>query len=383
MRLAVLGHGIAGAALARLLGAAGHQVCGYERLSEDARVGAGLLLQPMGMAVLAQMGLLDQAAALGARVDLIQAFSGGGRQILDLRYPPHGGRNFGLGLHRSVLQQLLRTAAAPYSRVHYGCAIEAVDARNGVLHGVDGSLHGPFDLIVGADGRHSVSRAAVPGARAPVEYAWGGLLCVFDDPQDHFGGRLVQRYRGAHELAVWPLGSVAAGAPRRINLSWRIAGRAPFPRDLADWKHEVVAIEPLLEPLLAQVRTTEQLLQVRYAHDSQSCWGTDRLILLGDAAHCMSPQLGQGASLALLDAMRLAQCLSAESNVDRLREYFVATREPQIRHYRRLSWVLTPLYQSTHPLPVWMREHAIPMFARSRRFHAAMLKTLTGVGTGA
>ena len=381
MKIAILGHGIAGAAAARMLGAAGHSVTCFERRSEACTPGAGLLLQPIGLSVLEYLGLLDRANALGGRIEVLQAFAGDGRALLDLRYPHRRTGAFGLGLQRGALQQLLRAAAAPFADVHYGCAIESVDARHGYLYGVDQSRRGPFELIVAADGRHSRARNAVPGSREPLEYPWSARLCLLDDPHESFAGRLVQRYRGTQQLAVWPLGSNAVGVPARLNLSWRDdTGRV---RNVASWKRQVVAMEPHLAPLLAQIQSTDQLLSVRYAHASRSCWGIDRLILVGDAAHCMSPQLGQGASLALLDALRLAQCLAAEPDVDRLRKSFIAAREPQIRHYRRLSRYVTPLYQSSHPLPRWLRERVIPPLARTQRFGSAVLRILAGEASGA
>ncbi len=378
MRIAIVGHGIAGAALARLLAMADHRVSCFERQGQACKPGAGLLLQPMGLAVLEQIGLLEQAHRLGAPVAEIQGFADDGRRILDLCYPTDPSAACGLGVQHSALQQLLRAAASQSADVRYDCSIESVDARHGYLKGVNGSLHGPFDLIVGADGRHSSVRAAVPGARVPVEYRWGGLLCVLDDWHAAFDGRLVQRYCGKQQLAVWPLGSSRTDDRRRINLSWRVDRTHADLPDLAGWKRQVTEIEPRLEPMLSQIRSFNQLLSVRYARATRSTWGIDRLVLIGDAAHCMSPQLGQGASLALLDALILAQCLATERCVDRVRARFSAAREPQIRRYRRLSRVLTPLYQSTHPLPRWLRERVIPLLARTPPFRLAMSNTLTG-----
>jgi 2-polyprenyl-6-methoxyphenol hydroxylase-like FAD-dependent oxidoreductase len=378
MRIAIVGHGIAGAALARLLAMADHHISCFERQSQASKPGAGLLLQPMGLAVLDQIGLLEQAYRLGAPVAGIESFADDGRRILDLRYPTDQSATCGLGVQHSALQQLLRTAASPAADVRYDCSIESVDARHGYLHCVDGSLHGPFGLIVGADGRHSSVRAAVPGACAPLEYRWGGLLCMLDDWHGIFDGRLVQRYRGKYQLAVWPLGASQSDDRRRVNLSWRVDTSHANVLDLAGWKRQVTEIEPRLELMLSQLHSVDQLLSVRYARATRSTWGIDRLVLIGDAAHCMSPQLGQGASLALLDALVLARCLTTERCVDQVRACFRAAREPQIRRYRRLSRVLTPLYQSAHPLPRWLRERVIPLLARAQPFRLAMSNTLTG-----
>jgi 2-polyprenyl-6-methoxyphenol hydroxylase-like FAD-dependent oxidoreductase len=141
----------------------------------------------------------------------------------------------------------------------------------------------------------------------------------------------------------------------------------------------LAAIEPGLVPLLDQVQSEEDTLHVRYGAMPASCWGDGRLVIIGDAAHAMSPQLGQGASLALLDAWTLADRLDSVGDVSVGIRHFVANREAHVRGCRRLSRVVTMLYQSTSPAARWSREHLVPALTRVRGVETVMLQALAGV----
>ena len=104
-RVGVVGAGTAGLAAATLLARAGDSVEVLERAPQPGPVGAGLLLQPTGQAVLARLGVLEEVIAGAARVDCVVGTTVGGKRFMDLRYP---GEEFGLGVHRGALFTALR-----------------------------------------------------------------------------------------------------------------------------------------------------------------------------------------------------------------------------------------------------------------------------------
>ena len=109
-RIAVVGYGTAGQALAVLLQRDGHQVEVFEQAAAPGPVGAGFLLQPSGLQVLWQMGLLDQILAHGAPVRRLFGDVGDGRAVMEMRYEDLDRRLFGLGVQRGALFLLLRQA---------------------------------------------------------------------------------------------------------------------------------------------------------------------------------------------------------------------------------------------------------------------------------
>src|SRR5262245_17792998 len=108
-RIGVVGCGVAGQAAASFLADAGHDVTVFERFAEPRPLGAGLLLQPTGLAVLRALGLEQEALARGSKVVGLEARTAGGRTVLDLAYADLHPKAHGLGIRRSVLFDLLHS----------------------------------------------------------------------------------------------------------------------------------------------------------------------------------------------------------------------------------------------------------------------------------
>ncbi|WP_348628272.1 MULTISPECIES: FAD-dependent oxidoreductase [unclassified Mesorhizobium] len=110
--IAIAGAGPAGLATALYLNRSGHHVTVFERFDEPKPVGSGLILQPTGLSVLAELGLLDDILSLGSRIDRLHgADAGSGRTVLDIRYDAQRGGRFGLAVHRAALFGVLFRAA--------------------------------------------------------------------------------------------------------------------------------------------------------------------------------------------------------------------------------------------------------------------------------
>src|SRR5882672_8221354 len=110
--IAIAGAGPAGLATALYLRRAGHRVTIFERFAEPAPVGSGLILQPTGLTVLGDLGLLAEIMTLGSRIErLYGADAASGRTVLDVRYDAQRGGRFGLAVHRAALFGVLFRAA--------------------------------------------------------------------------------------------------------------------------------------------------------------------------------------------------------------------------------------------------------------------------------
>ena len=179
LEIGVIGCGVGGQAVASLLADAGHRVTVMERFAEARPIGAGLLLQPTGLAVL----------------DRLDGRTAAGRRVIDLQYSALHPAAYGLGLHRGALFSLL------HGRLHESAArlltgLEIVDIERDGAHATAldraGRRYGPFDLLVIADGAHSALRDRIGlTGRAPV-YPWGCVWAVGPDPG------------GGHSPVPWP-----------------------------------------------------------------------------------------------------------------------------------------------------------------------------------
>jgi len=121
--IAIVGYGTAGQAAAILLGRDGHRVHVFERAPELGPVGAGFLLQPVGLRVLWEMGLLEPALRHGRRIGRLHGATREGRVVMDMRYAGLDARLFGLGMQRGALFALLAEAWPGLDTVRRGCRI--------------------------------------------------------------------------------------------------------------------------------------------------------------------------------------------------------------------------------------------------------------------
>ncbi|MDU1662428.1 MAG: FAD-dependent monooxygenase, partial [Stenotrophomonas maltophilia] len=123
LRIAVIGYGTAGQAVSILLTRDGHEVEIFERVPTPGPVGAGFLLQPSGLQVLWQMGLLDAVRAHAAPVHRLYGDTPCERAVMDMRYDGLDARLHGLGMQRGALFSLLDQARAGAGNLHAGVTI--------------------------------------------------------------------------------------------------------------------------------------------------------------------------------------------------------------------------------------------------------------------
>lgn len=391
--IAIIGCGTAGPAAALFLTRAGHSVTIFERFEAPKPVGAGFLVQPTGMTVLNRLGLLDQALAAGGRIARLIGHARSGRVVMDLPYGVLGPEVFGLGLHRGALFLLL-TGALEAAGIPLRCGREIVAIEDAAtdrprLRDAHGETHGPFDLVIVADGAQSRLRAA-PLVRRNRPYSWGALWAICADPDDRFAGALHQVYDGAQKMAgVLPVGRLRGGddGPPLVSFFWSLhASRFDDWRaaGLAAWKDEVRAYWPATATLLDSIAHADDLSRAAYRDAVLSPWHAGRVVFIGDAGHSMSPQLGQGANIALIDALVLAQEIGAADGggVEIALARFSRRRRAHILYYQRMSRWLTPAFQSWSRPVGWLRDLAMGPLCRFPPTRHLMITTMAGRRAG-
>jgi 2-polyprenyl-6-methoxyphenol hydroxylase-like FAD-dependent oxidoreductase len=367
----IVGAGTAGTAAALLLARDGHRVTIYERVPEPGPVGAGIVLQPTGQAVLRRLGLFEPVLDRGARIDRLRCVTGEGRRVLDLDYALAGPDRFGLGLHRGVLFQTLFEAVRREPGVTLRCGVDVrtpVLAEHGIaLRSTDGEQHGPHELVVVADGARSQVREHAGLRFREQPYAWGALWLIAADLDEIYAGELYQVVRGTSSMmGLLPTGrGPEPASPPQVSLYWSLrADRLDaFRRGFSQWKAQVLRDDPRAAFMIEPLHDPEELLFAQYRHVSMPRWHGERIVLLGDAAHAMSPQLGQGCNLALVDAAVLADVLRAAPSPAAALPRYTRERRAHLRYYLSATRGLTPFFQSDHEWLGWLRDRLMPITA--------------------
>lgn len=384
--IAIVGYGTAGQAAARLLARQGHRLEVFERAPQPRPVGAGLLLQPTGMGVLAELGVLDAALACGQPIQRLWGTTREGRAVIDMAYADLHPQWFGLGIQRGALFELLRDPQLE-AQLRSGIAIAQVDAERGELCDEQGRRYGPYDLVLVCGGAATLLRNAGVTQRDRV-YDYGALWCLCADPRQQFNGALLQRYDGARTMAgLLPVGVLPgqARSDNQVGMFWSLPAaqlQAVRERGAAAWREQVGRHWPLVRPLLDSIVDAQQLMPAVYRDAILRRFHSGRVAWLGDAAHAMSPQLGQGANMALLDAAALAQALQRQPDIDRALHLYDRERRRHVWIYQFISRWLTPLFQSERDWAGRLRDLAFGPAGRLPGLRGEMLKVLAGVKCG-
>lgn len=381
MKIAVAGAGIAGLAAAAFLARDGHEVSVFDQFPEPRPVGSGMVVQPVGLAVLASLGRDAELRALASPISRIHGRNADGRVVLDLDYDALGDGSVGYAVQRRVLFGLLLDAATVAgARLRPGCHVSAVrDGPEGAALLLDRGETARFDLVLDCLGSGS---PLCPEPARPLGY--GALWTLLDWPEDGpFDlSWLAQRYRGASRMAgILPVGTDAPGAARRLTFFWSLRGdghaawrRAP----LDAWKAEVSALWPETASVLGQITSHDDLTFARYAHRTLRRPARGRVAHLGDSYHATSPQLGQGANMALLDALAIAMAVRREGDPAAATARFARMRHGHVRLYQAASYLFTPVYQSDSRILPWLRDRLSAPLSRAGPMPRLLARLVAG-----
>ena len=359
--IAIVGAGLGGLALASFLAREGHRVRVFDQFETPKPIGSGLMLQQTGLTVLEQLGLRSEIDDLGTRIERLWGLTTPSqRPVLDVQYRNWRSDLYGLGVQRGLVFEALLAAAqsagaelVPNTRV-VGASHTRAEL---VLEG--GQLVSGMDLNVFAHGARSNLTPNDQGVDLPYGALWATLPWPSDGPFD--ATALEQRYfKSCQMTGVMPSGRLNKSAPETLTYFWSIRAdqeQAWRQQSLAAWKAEAIALWPETERLMDHFKSHDDLTFARYRHHtSKSPVAGPGLVRIGDAWHAASPQLGQGANMALLDAWALSRAIQMKQNVPDALSTYLRMRRQHVRLYQWMTWLFTPVYQGDSTLLPWLRD---------------------------
>ena len=348
LRILIVGGGIGGLATARALDRRGFRPQIVERAAEWPKSGTGMYLPANGLRALKALGLHEAVTSRGFVITHQRLLNQKGSFLHDIDLKDLWGEDDPcLAVHRRDFHSEL-VASVSGLPLRLGTGVDSIHQQNGNVKATfsDGSS-GEFDLIVGADGMRSTVRSlALDGGqpRYVGQVSWRFVVEGFPE----IGAWTVMLGRGKSFLTI-PLGQGRVycycdiASSREADPTGGDAGRLrQLFEDFADPAPRILKrIERAHDVYFSPIKEIVQESSVR-----------GRVVLIGDAAHGMSPNMAEGASLALEDAVVLAETISAGRSPEEGLSSFA------LRRTRRIGWVreMTHRRDRTRSLPPAVRD---------------------------
>ncbi len=370
MKAVVIGGGIGGLSAAIALRRSGMEATVFERAGELREIGAGISLWANAMKALRKLGVHDVVWAAGRPLQPGGELRSASGEVFYEVSAAAMEERFGdvtLALHRADLQEAL-LGALDADAVYLDAEFRGFEQdEKGVVARFAGGRFVRGDLLVGADGLRSTVRARLLGDGPPLYAgytAWRGVAKLEDD--------LVQDGAG---FEAWGRGErfglVKLGQGR---VYWFATKNAPEGEDDAGQDPRQGRKEELLarfggwhEPIPTVIEATQESdihHDGVYYREPVERWGEGRATLLGDAAHPMTPDLGQGACQAIEDAVVLAGCFQEGRNVEAALRLYEARRLDRTAYVVRQSRRLGRLGQLENPLVCALRDATLKAIPR-------------------
>ena len=354
MRITIIGAGIGGLTLGIALQQKGFQVDIYEKSKSFQKIGAGIILGNNAMQVYNQLRITSALKTKGSKVSSMNVTDASNKVIsgMSLEHFENKFDSINLAIHRADLQNSLFEALSP-DTVQFDKSVKNVkENQDSVRIEFEDGSSIDSSLVIAADGVHSAVRNSL---FPKVEMRDSKQLCW----------RAVVEHKLSSDFEeifteMWGKGRrVGFGQINEKEVYWFALINSnkdhPTHHD-GTWRKEFSEFIPEVQEILAKAKPEKMHLSQMSDFKPIKKWHTNRVCLLGDAAHAMTPNMGQGAGQSIEDAFKLADILTVEEFVDGQQSFdhlfkeYQEYRMPKVKRIVNTSWTIGSIAQLNNPL---------------------------------
>lgn len=355
MRVLIQGAGIGGLTLAHMLQKQNINFKIYEKREEVSGGGAGITLSSNALGHLAQAMDIEGLLKSSQQLHQLHILNSQGQVLSSIPSRLNNQAQPGIGVLRASLHhELLK--GLPTEKIYLGTSVETVSFEENKIHVIPSKNEKEqFDFVIGADGLYSKLRTYVEPA-AQAQYCgytcWRGVVSHILQAPEH-AGEMWGRGRRLGYVQVSPdkvyfymtlNGPPDSTGKRSLSLD-------KLKDHFADFKGEAPA-------LLSKLTNSADLIHKDLEEIRLQKWFSGRILLLGDAAHGMTPNLGQGAAMAIEDAISLGKIWQVDRSVQSL-ERFQKIRRPRVDWVQDQSRQVGAVGQLESPAGRWFRDQVL------------------------
>jgi 2-heptyl-3-hydroxy-4(1H)-quinolone synthase len=337
MKVLIVGGGIGGLSAARELALRGISATVFERAPQLNPVGAGIIMNPNAMRVLEKNGLADQVRRDSWPYLTRETRDQSGRLLAVRDYRPlyeSGKLARGCLVHRAHLLDVLYRSL-PAGTVQFSRTRSNEQA----------------DLVIGADGIHSQTRRDVFG---PVKQVYMGYRSHRLTMDNVAGVRCFTEFLGrGQRIGLVPINEKRIYIWTTYNSPWEERAAADLPRQFAQFTAEPI------RRLFAALPSPESIITTEIEELWVDNWFQKNVVLLGDAVHAITPNIGQGAGMAMEDAAVLAEELAGRGKIEEALANYERRRKPRVQTVMKISREVGHDGQRAGAFACWLRNRRI------------------------
>ncbi|WP_421795264.1 FAD-dependent monooxygenase [Haliscomenobacter sp.] len=342
MKINIIGAGIGGLTAAIALEKKGHQVELFDAAAALRPIGAGIIMASNAMQIARRLGFADGIVQAGNVLDYFGVADHLGRplQMMNIQAIRAKFGEPSVAIHRGQLQQVL-LQQLPNTTIHLNKRLQSIQQVPGgkVIAFFEDGSQGESDLLIGADGLRSATRKAIFGEK-PLRYSshtcWRGI--IEHQFEAHHEAKELWAKTGGKRVAMIQV------APNKVYFYYTEKHKPGFKVSTTDQLSYLQAqfreFPPMYTEVITKAKNSEIFHDDLYDLKPLAKWHQDRVMLLGDAAHATTPNMGQGGCQAIEDAWYLAEYLERYNNVSEAFAAYEQFRRPKVNFVVNTSFML-------------------------------------------